>query len=73
MTSYIHCIMTETIAQRVDLIIKLPATSKIHKCLPTFLHDMRTILNKYENITRNIKRCSNIIPIQQCTFISLKL
>lgn len=36
MTSYMHCIMTEMIAQRVDIIIKLRATSKINKFLPTF-------------------------------------
>lgn len=46
MTSYMHCIMTEMIAQRVDIIIKLRATSKITNFYQLFLHDMRNILNK---------------------------
>lgn len=55
MTSSLHCLVAEMTAQRVDRMIKIHATSKIHN-FTHFLHDVRNIINKHENIILNIKK-----------------
>lgn len=53
MALFLYCLVAEMIAQKVDRIIKIH--QKYTNVHPLFLHDMRNIINKHENIIRNIK------------------